>query len=302
MEHSTFNGKSTCDDVLRGLDLAGRTALVTGANAGIGFETARSLAHAGAHVIVACRSPARAAETVERIRTLHDRAQLTPVALDLASFASIQRAAAAVTVPRLDVLICNAGLFLPSYRATADGIEETVGVCHFGHALLVNLLFDRLRAAAPARVVMVASVSHRSPAELNFDRFPLDAAHYGRLTAYGQAKLCNVLYANELTRRHGADGVFANSLHPGTLIGTQIFRNSIAARLLGAVAKPFTKSLAQGAATSVYCATAPALERVGGRYYNNCAEEKASRGARDEDAAARLWDLTQTRIAGASTV
>jgi WW domain-containing oxidoreductase len=169
-------------------------------------------------------------------------------------------------------------------------------VCHFGHFLLFSLLLDRLRAAAPARVVVVASESHRYPRTLEFERFPLEAARYRGLVAYGQAKLCNVLFANELTRRHAAEGVLANSLHPGSLIGTSIFRSSVAAKLLGAAARPFTKSIAQGAATTVYCATAPELNGIGGRYFADCTEKRASSGARDEQAARRLWELTSARI------
>jgi WW domain-containing oxidoreductase len=293
---TNFGARSGADDVLRDRSLAGKSMLVTGANSGIGFETARALALHGAHVLLGCRSRERAEEAATRIRVQQPGVQVSPVALDLASFASIRAAAAALPVDSLDVLICNAGLFKSKYEQTEDGIEQTVGVCHFGHFLLTSLLLPKLRAAAPARVVMVASESHRYPSTLAFDRFPLAAERYRDLVAYGQAKLCNVLFANELTRRYSEQGIYANSLHPGTMIGTSIFRDSVPAKVLATVVRPFTKSLAQGAATTVYCATAPELARSGGKYYANCREKEMSNGARDAAAARRLWELSEQRV------
>lgn len=295
---ATFSARTTASDVLQGRDLGGRNVLVTGCNAGIGFETARALAASGAHVIVACRDQPKADATVARIRERHPEAGLSALALDLASFESIRNAAGSVAVDQLHVLICNAGLYAPSYAETADGIELTVGVCHFGHFLLTSLLMDKLRAAAPARVVMVASESHRYPAQLDFARFPLGPSRYRPLIAYGQAKLCNVLLANELTRRHQHEGIYANSLHPGSMVGTSIYRDSTSAKLLALAMRPFTKSIEQAAATSVYCATAPELERRGGLYFADCRERRMSAGAADARTAERLWELSEQRIAG----
>lgn len=291
----TFGSRTTCDEVLEGVELEGRAVLVTGANSGIGFETARSLAAAGAHVVTACRSKASAETTAERIRASSARARVTPLEVDLARFASVRRAAEQFPSERLDIAICNAGVYQARYEETEDGIESTVGICHFGHFLLITSLLDRLRRAAPARVVMVSSESHRYPRTLEFERFPLTRERYRALIAYGQAKLCNVLFANELTRRLAHDGVTACSLHPGSLIATNIFRSSLGAKLVGALARPFTKSLAQGAATSVYCAVSPALEGIGGRYYADCADKPASRGANDPEAAQHLWELSAAR-------
>jgi NAD(P)-dependent dehydrogenase (short-subunit alcohol dehydrogenase family) len=289
MSQKRHGSRSTADDVLEGMDLGGRTMLVTGSGAGIGLETARSLAAAGAHVLLGCRTERSAEATLRTIRDRHPSAQVTPIVLDLASFASIRRAVQAFPVSKLDALVCNAGLYAARYETTEDGIERTVGVCHFGHFLLVTSLLDRLRAAGSARVVMVSSGSHRLPPTLRFDRFPLDANHYRGLVAYGQAKLCNVLFANELTRRYADENITANSLHPGSMIGTSIFRSSPAAKALAFALKPFTKTIAQGAATTVYCATAPALEGIGGRYYEDCAEAKPSAFSGNEAAARELW-------------
>ena len=288
----TFGARTTADEVLEGRDLSGQNMLVTGGNAGIGFETARALAAHGARVFVACRTRDKAEETSARIRAAHPRAQLSPVALDLSSFASVRQSVSSVDVDALHVLVCNAGLYMGQYQATADGLESTVGVCHFGHFLLTTLLLDKLRSAAPARVVVVSSESHRYPARLDLERFPLAAAQFNSLVAYGQAKLANVLFANELTRRYREAGVVANSLHPGSMIGTSIFRNSLSAKLLGLAVRPFTKSIEQGAATTVYCATASELSTTGGQYFRDCQPHSMSRGARDSELAMRLWERT----------
>ncbi|HET8933677.1 MAG TPA: SDR family NAD(P)-dependent oxidoreductase [Polyangiales bacterium] len=295
---STALGSSTtADEVLNGRDLTGKNMLITGCNAGIGFETARSLAAHGAHVFVACRDLAKASDTIARIRAAHPNAKLSPVALDLSSFASIRQAVASVNVDALHVLICNAGLYMDKYKATAEGLESTVGVCHHGHFLLTQLLLDKLRKGAPARVVMVSSESHRYPARLSLEHLPLSAQNFKSLVAYGQAKLSNILFANELTRRYRAEGILANSLHPGSMIGTSIFRNSLSAKLVGLAIRPFAKSIEQGAATTVYCATSPELSDVGGKYYRDCHEHRMSRAASDADLAKRLWDLTETFVA-----
>lgn len=270
--------------------------LVTGASSGIGFETARALAAAHARVLIACRNMAKGNESAAKIIALHPHAKVTPIELDLASFKSVRRAAGELPAEKLDALICNAGLFANEYRTTDDGIESTVGVCHFGHFLLTQLVKPRLRAAERARVVMVSSESHRYPSTLKLERFPLEAKNYKPLVSYGQAKLCNVLFANELTRRYAAEGITANSLHPGSFIGTDIFRSTIAGKAISVLISPFTKTIPQGAATTVYCAVAPELDGVGGRYFADCHEKPMSAGACDPDIAARLWTLSEERV------
>ncbi len=296
MASSKFGARTTSDEVLSGMDLHGRTIFITGANSGIGFEAARSLAAAAASVVLGCRNAEAGRGALERIRSQHPQAQVSLAELDLASFESVRRCAEELPVDKLDAVICNAGLFATSYQTTKDGLESTVGVCHFGHFLLVHGLLGRLSAAGSSRVVMVSSESHRFPPGLSFDRFPLTQGNYKALVSYGQAKLCNVLYANEFTRRYQSRGIYANSLHPGGFIGTSIFRSSLSARAFATAIKPFTKTIAQGAATTVYCAVSPELERVGGRYYVDCQEGHASRGGRDLQAAAKLWQLSMDRL------
>jgi WW domain-containing oxidoreductase len=285
-----FGRSTTADEVLAGLDLRGRVLLVTGATAGIGFETARALGAHGATVFLASRDAAGGHRVADAVRRAHPGADVRALALDLASLRTVRQAAADLP-GHLHGIVANAGVYGP-YAETADGFERTVGVCHLGHFALVQALLDRLRAGAPARVVFVSSESHRYPRTLDFARFPSKKERYKPMIAYGQAKLCNVLTANELTRRHGRDGVFGNSLHPGTLVRTSIGRNSLLAQLVLSVAAPFTKNIAQAAATSVYCAVHPDLDGVGGKYFVDCIEKQASDGAMSREAQHQLWELS----------
>ncbi len=178
-----FNAKSTADAVLAGEDLRGLEALVTGANAGIGLATAEALAGAGARVWLAGRRPEALAAAAERIRERHPEALLECLTLDLASLASIRAGAEAFSAPRCDLFIANAGLVTSRYEATAEGLESTVGVCHFGHSALLRLLMPKLLAAPGARIIWVSSESHRSPAKLDFARFPLKPSQFMGLVA-----------------------------------------------------------------------------------------------------------------------
>jgi WW domain-containing oxidoreductase len=287
-----FGRRTTAEEVLRRLDLTGKVAAVTGANTGIGFETALGLASRGARTILACRDPQKALDAVARIRGRHPGAPAEAAALDLASLDSVRRFAAAFPAEKLDILVCNAGLYGGGYAQTAEGFERTVGVCHIGHFLLVMLLLPRLEAAGSARVVVVSSESHGYPRMLDFDRLPLRRENYSDLVAYGQAKLCNVLFARELDRRCAARGIRAFALHPGTLVPTQIGRSSLLGRIVIGLARPFTKNIAQGAATSVFCAAYPGLERFGGMYFVDCRPRPGSPQSQDPEAAARLWRLS----------
>lgn len=287
-----FGARSTTDEVLAGLDLDDRVALVTGANAGIGFETARALAAHGVRVVLACRNAEKADATAATLRAAHPDAKVDPLACALDSLAAVEDAAAAFPADRLDILIANAGVYGGGYAETVDGIERTVGVCHFGHAVLVSRLREKLEASK-GRVVMVSSGSHQTPPRLDFGAFPLTRSRYSDLVAYGQAKLCNVLFANEIQRRFGDRGLTANSLHPGALMATSIGRSSALAKIAITLFRPFSKPLTCGAATSVYVATAPELEGVGGKYFEDCREKRASAEARNPAVAQRLWERTE---------
>lgn len=293
-----LGSRSTADEVLAGRDLAGRTVLVTGANIGIGWDTARALAAAGARVLLACRDPGRGQEAVARIRAAHPAAQAEFVPLDLASLASVRALCDTLPADRLDTLICNAGLMSTGYAETEDGFERTVGVCHVGHFALVQGLLPRLLAAGAPRVVMVASESHRHPAKLDFHAFPLDARNYSAMTAYGQAKLCNVLMANELQRRHGAQGLMACSLHPGTMVTTNFGSDSAIVRVVMKLVSPFTKTCNQGAATSVWAAVHEPAAELGGQYLRDCRIDRATPEGSSPAVAKHLWDLTEEWLRG----
>ena len=297
-----FGSRTRADDVVAGLDLSGKTIIVTGANTGIGEPTARALAGAGARVVFACRQRTTGETAVARARTAHAGCKAEFAELDLASLASIRRFAEQLKADRIDALICNAGLALMQYQETEDGFERTVGVCHIGHFLLARVLMSRLLASGAPRVVMVSSTSHTMPPKLDFDHLPLDRARFKGLTAYGQAKLCNVLMAKSLQRRYGRSGLTACALHPGTLITTDIGRNSTAFGPLMKLVSPFTKNREQGAATSVYAAVYEPASDVAGQYLQDCDVVPSSAESNDPAVAQRLWDLSEQWISRAGSL
>lgn len=292
--------RPTADQVLAGLDLTGRTLLVTGATAGIGLESARSLAARGATVFVGARSHQKAEVALATLREAHPDADVHPFVADLADLDQVVAAADAFAPERLHGLIANAGVFGGGFHESAQGFERTFAICHLAHFVLVERLLPRLRAAAAetgeARVVMVASESHRGRKELDLERVPMSRETYSDMGAYDLAKQCNVLMALELDRREREHGVRALSLHPGTLVTTDIGRNSWYAGLLITLISPFTPSIAQGAATQVWAAVHPDLKGEGGLYLDKVAIAKANRLGRDPDAARQLWEHTEELV------
>jgi WW domain-containing oxidoreductase len=295
-----FNSRSSAYDVVAGRDLSGRIIIVTGANTGIGEWTARSLASAGARVIFACRTPATGEAAVARTRNAHPGCTAEFAQLDLASFASITQFADRLDADRVDALICNAGLIQMSWGQTEEGFERTVGVCHIGHFLLARLLMPRMLACTAPRVVMVSSTSHRSPAKLDFDSLPMTRENFRGLTAYGQAKLCNVLMAKSMQSRYGSRGLVACALHPGTLVTTDIGRNSKIAGALMKLVSPFTKNPSQGAATSVYATIHEPCSDLAGQYLQDCKVTPSSPESNNSQVAHHLWTATDQWIASAN--
>ncbi len=290
-----FDKRSTAEQVSEGIDLSGRIAIVTGANTGIGFETARVMALRGCHVIMACRNPTTAAAARERmIEHGIPGEQLELVDLDLGSQVSIRRFAKGFgeSGRPLHHLINNAGVMLPMRRETHDGFEQHFGINHLGHFLLTNLLQGALAAAGGARVVCVASAAMQF-AGLGVELRDLnwEARKFSGLRSYGDSKLMNAMFANELTRRWGHRGIVANSLHPGVITSTELARDQPwYMNILGLLMLPVAKSIPRGAATSVMLATAPEYAERGGLYFGDCAEWKAMPLALDPQACAALWN------------
>ncbi|XP_071959358.1 WW domain-containing oxidoreductase-like isoform X2 [Antedon mediterranea] len=291
--------------VLESKDLTGKYVIITGANSGIGFETARSLAFHGANVTMACRNIAAAMESIMKIKKERPEAKVDFINCNLASLRSVGEFARRYKCRKwpLHILICNAAVFGIPWVETEDGIETTFQVCHLGHFHLVKLLTDLLISSAPSRVIMVSSESHRfidwrsvHANELDLKSVCMSRLEYWPILAYGRAKLCNILFANEYNRRYKDKGVTCNSLHPGNLMYTNIQKNSWLWRILWAFARPFTKSLQQGAATSVFCAVSSEIEGSGGLYFNHCCMCEASKEANNKDKAVALWELSEKMI------
>ena len=299
-----LGARSTTNDVLQGKDLKGRTVVITGSNCGIGFETAQALAGAGANIIFACRNREKGEEALRRCQALHPQSNLAFFPLDLASVESIQQFCSDIKDKTIDTLICNAGLMATEYQETKEGLEMTVGVCHFGHFLLTQLLLPQLLEAKTLngkspRIVMVSSESHRMPAKLNFNKFPLNKSNrFSPLTAYGQAKLCNALFANELQRRYGDQGLTACSLHPGALITTSFGRDSGFLSLFFKLVSPLTKNPNQGAATTVYCASHENTEELAGKYFSHCKPVRSTKEANNPETANKLWEVSEDWVEG----
>jgi retinol dehydrogenase-14 len=265
-----------------------KTVLVTGANAGIGRATATELARMGARVLMACRSAERGAEAQAAVVAEVPGASTELLIADLSSGEGV-RALAAQTrqhTDRLDVLVNNAGMFTPSSTPTVDGLETQFAVNHLAPFLLTNLLRDLLVKSAPARVVTVSSEAHKR-GQIRWDDLQGERKYSG-LQAYSQSKLANLLFNRELARQLGGTGVTANALHPG-VIGTRLLFTGFAPlRLL----RPFLKTPERGARTSVFLASAPAVERLTGLYFIDLEPARPSSAARDDGAARRLWRIS----------
>ena len=273
-------------------DLTGRTFLVTGANSGIGQITAARLAERGAQVFLGCRDGAKGEAVAAPLRAAGAKVEVLP--LDLADLASVRQAAATFVARGLPLhgLINNAGL-AGTRALTRDGFELTFGVNHLGHFLLTRLLEARLREGAPARVVNISSQAHRSAKGIDFTALREPARSRTGLREYAVSKLANVLFTRELARRWAGSGVTAYALHPG-VVATGIWR-----RLPGPLRWLVTRFMItpeEGARTTIFCATAPELAGVSGRYYDHQRESTPSQVAQDDALAARLWDESDKMV------
>jgi NAD(P)-dependent dehydrogenase (short-subunit alcohol dehydrogenase family) len=305
-----FGFESTAAEVVDGIDLNGKRTIVTGGSSGIGVETARALAGAGAEVTLAVRDTEAGERTAAEIVGTNPEAAVHVGRLDLADRTSVANFAADWTGP-LYVLVNNAGVMaLPDLRLTPDGWELQFATNHLGHFALARGLHDALAAAGGARIVSLSSRGHlRSP--VVFDDINFSSRPYDRWLAYGQSKTANVLFAVEATRRWAELGITANAVHPGAIADTNLSRYMDPDELerLRASGMYRYKTIEQGAATSVLVATSPQLEGVGGRYFENCNEaelidpaeaDSSATGvaayALDPANAERLWELSEKAL------
>ena len=274
-------------------NMVGKTVLVTGGTGGIGKATAIGLAALGARVGITGRDVARAESAAAEIGEASGNPAIDVFAGDMSSQAEVRRLAGEVlaTYPRLDVLVNNVGGFWGTRHMTADGLEHTFAVNHLAPFLLTNLLLDRLKASAPARIVTVSSGA-QAMGKLDFEDLQGEREYSGQ-RAYNQSKLANVVFTYELARRLDGSGVTANTLHPG------VVRTAFAAedpspmwRVLLPLIRPFLKSPEQGAATSLYLASSPEVEGVTGKYFVNAKPSGSNKSSYDTEAAARLWKVS----------
>jgi retinol dehydrogenase 14 len=274
------------------LPMAGRTVLVTGGTGGIGRATALGLAAMGAHVAIVGRDRARTEDASREIREAGG-GQVAAFVADMSSQAEVRRLAdeALQLLPRIDVLVNNVGGYWDTRHVTADGLERTFALNHLAPFLLTVLLLDRLRLSAPARVVNVSSGAH-TMGRIDFDDLGGERSYSG-MRAYSQSKLANVLFTYELARRLDSGSVTANALHPGMVrTGFGAEDSGALQRLFTPLMRPFMKSPAQGAATSIHLASSPELDRVTGCYFADGKRKRSSGRSYDEAAAARLWQVS----------
>ncbi|XP_057325469.1 retinol dehydrogenase 11-like isoform X1 [Microplitis mediator] len=298
----------TCQSKVR---LVGKTVVITGANTGIGKETARDLYRRGARVILACRDLTKANAAVEELKNTPpskpDREQfqgepgeLVVCKLNLCSFSSVRECAKTLndTEPNIHILINNAGVMMCPFGKTEDGFETQLQSNHLGHFLLTLLLLPKIKNSTPARIINVSSMAHSVlGGDIHFDDINLEKS-YSPLKAYGQSKLANVLFTTELSRRlkeAKIEGITVYSLHPG-VISTELGRHLDTAFVRGArvfwkyVSAPFVKTPELGAQTTLHCALDEAAGKETGMYYKECAVTTPSARARDAELAQKLWD------------
>ena len=306
---SGFGWASTTDEVLEGKDLSGQTVFITGANSGLGQETARAMAAKGAHVVMAGRDQAKLDEAVAAIRASVPGAQLDTITVDLGSLESIRAATsrARQRFDKIDILINNAGVMATPFTHTADGFEMQLGTNHFGHFALTGELMPLIERGTAKRIVNLSSRGHHF-APVNFDDPHFERRAYDPWESYGNSKTANILFTVGLEARLAVLGIHAYAVHPGgiqTNLGRHMTEEMVAALMARVTSKDSGfawKTIPQGAATSCWAATASELEGKGGVYCEDCHvaeqdDESASGGVRsyalNPSFADQLWKLSE---------
>ena len=278
-----------------------KTILITGATAGIGEVTALELARTGAAIVGIGRNPAKCAAVATRIRQATGNPNVEFLVADLSVQAQVHQVAADFRqqYAQLDVLINNAGAVFFQRKESADGIEMTWALNHLSYFLLTHLLLDRLKASAPARIINVASDAHRG-GKINFADLEGKQTYSG-FGAYAQSKLANILFTYELARRLAGSGVTVNTLHPGFIASNFAMDNFVGWRralswLYRGVQRVAARSPEQGAATSIYLATDPAVATISGEYFVNKRIGKSTAATHDIQVAQRLWTVSAEQV------
>lgn len=288
-----FGHPSTAEEVTEGIDLSGRTVVITGVNSGLGAETMRVLALRGAHVFGLARTLEKARSACAALP-----GNATALECELGDWQSVRNCAESIKAAGMpiDVLIANAGVMAPKELVLHHGLEAQFAINHMGHFVLVHHLLEQVRRAEGGRIVLVSSDAHKvlatSKAGIEFDT--LDGSRGNRpFRFYGQSKLANVLHAKGLAARLEGGAATANALNPGVIrtgLGREAgFANSVAYFLSG----PISFTIPQGAATTCYVATNPDLEGVSGQYFARCRPERYNRLADDEELVERLWSYSE---------
>lgn len=302
---SKFTKESTAEEVSAGIDLAGKTVLITGCNSGLGFESMRVLAMRGAHILGTARSKDKAAQAWDEIKAVAPKGKFTPLTCELTDFANVAACAdevKAMNMP-LDVLMCNAGIMALQTNEQVNGIEKHFVVNHLAHFVLVTRLLDAVKAAPQGRVVSVSSLGYRwAPAAgIEFDNLS-GARDYDPNKMYGQSKMANHLMVRELAKRFAGTTTTANSIHPG-VINTNLGRHYpwYVKTLAGLIGWTFMKTPEAGASTQVYVATAPALANVSGLYFEDCNPVVPTRPEMENaELSAKLWTVSEELTKGYS--
>jgi NAD(P)-dependent dehydrogenase (short-subunit alcohol dehydrogenase family) len=310
---SPFGRETRAIEVVSGIDLSGKRAIVTGASSGIGIETARALTAAGCEVILAVRNRDAGERSAKAMVDEFGGAPPAVASLDLSDLKAVESFAKSECSKPLDILICNAAVMACPFGRTRDGFELQLGVNHVGHAILVKRLLPALGLAAAARVVVVSSSAHWW-SSFDFDDPNFDRKPYDKFKAYGQSKTANILYALAFNRRYSPQGITANALMPGnimTALGRHLSSEDYKTLGIDGKHSLFVKNVEQGAATSVWAAVAPGLEARGGLYLEDCqvappgAPENPGLGvapyATDPVSAERLWEWTESLDAARSS-
>lgn len=287
--------------VVDGIDLSGKTCVITGASSGLGRESARVLAAAGAHVVLTARNAEALAQTARWIAGEAPGARISTVPLDLTALAGVRAAASAIgdIAPTIHVLMNNAGVMFTPFGRTSDGFETQIGTNHFGHFELTRLLVGQLAAAGSARIVTLSSAGH-ALGDVDFDDPNWESREYDKFVAYGASKTANILHAIEADRRLRERGIRAYAVHPGTVatsLARYMSRADFARLREMAAARGGALDLItpeQGAATQVWAAVSPELEGKGALYLQDCGVSDAlAPYARDEQRAADWWLLSE---------